>query len=407
MKADEKWVDEFINEALFNSVGLPKEQRERIVQTAPLVREAMVKEFGRIDAGSSGKVYARDIMSAGLRRANIDQQHAADAAWASTRSGPKARDVERRSTALALAEVARRNIRDRQAIADGISRKLELAPNRERADRALTLLGDEQLRERTISEAIWGACGMPTIEIESSTWAAQGMTDTIAEEVVEQVRQPWPAFMIKIPHGALRAELGGEWVDRVMVSRGNDLGRGDTWCISCESSRENFGRYDQSSVELCSEFDDREQPLAMGKHALTDYDGRMMMLVGRLVISCVLELDRVGNAAARRAQHSGKRATKKQLMKLDRSLEFVIGKPVIVDVRPYVEDFLRGARPAASGPKRTRTLVRGHWKNQPFGPGRAQRKFIHIDPYWSVSDDSLPVAVRPHILKGTGDAQGA
>lgn len=34
------------------------------------------------------------------------------------------------------------------------------------------------------------------------------------------------------------------------------------------------------------------------------------------------------------------------------------------------------------GPLTVRTMVAGHWKRQPYGEGRALRKWIHIEPFW-------------------------
>lgn len=36
----------------------------------------------------------------------------------------------------------------------------------------------------------------------------------------------------------------------------------------------------------------------------------------------------------------------------------------------------------STGPLAVRTLVAGHWKRQPYGEGRALRKWIHIAPFW-------------------------
>jgi hypothetical protein len=44
-----------------------------------------------------------------------------------------------------------------------------------------------------------------------------------------------------------------------------------------------------------------------------------------------------------------------------------------------------------------RWAVRGHWRNQPFGPGRAQRRRIWIEPYIAGPEDK-PLKARPVVM---------
>lgn len=43
-----------------------------------------------------------------------------------------------------------------------------------------------------------------------------------------------------------------------------------------------------------------------------------------------------------------------------------------------------------------RTVVSGHWRNQPYGPGRASKKPIYIEPYLKGPSDA-PIIVRPTV----------
>lgn len=78
--------------------------------------------------------------------------------------------------------------------------------------------------------------------------------------------------------------------------------------------------------------------------------------------------------------------------------EYVVGKPVQWDVREFVRNYVATGRPG--GRLGVQTLVRGHWKHQPCGPQSKERRFIHIEPHWR-GPDNAPIAVRPHILKGS------
>lgn len=57
-------------------------------------------------------------------------------------------------------------------------------------------------------------------------------------------------------------------------------------------------------------------------------------------------------------------------------------------------DYVAGRR---GGKLSTQHMVRGHYKMQRHGEGGAQRKWIHVEPYWR-GDENAPIAVRSHVL---------
>jgi hypothetical protein len=58
-------------------------------------------------------------------------------------------------------------------------------------------------------------------------------------------------------------------------------------------------------------------------------------------------------------------------------------KSISPERRILVGSHLAGVELGGEGiPVTVRTLVAGHWKQQPFGPARAERKLIRIEPYW-------------------------
>jgi len=85
----------------------------------------------------------------------------------------------------------------------------------------------------------------------------------------------------------------------------------------------------------------------------------------------------------------------------DRSTLYEIGSDVKLNMA------LRDAARASCNEKNrgawnlaTRFIVRGHWKQQPHGPGRTERKMIFVQPYWKGSADS-PLVARAHVDKRT------
>lgn len=74
---------------------------------------------------------------------------------------------------------------------------------------------------------------------------------------------------------------------------------------------------------------------------------------------------------------------------------FMLAPPVSVDLRAHV---LEAAKPGGSGVPKVQFLVRGHWRQQAHGAGRALRKTIWIEPHWK-GPEAGNVLLRPHKLK--------
>ena len=73
---------------------------------------------------------------------------------------------------------------------------------------------------------------------------------------------------------------------------------------------------------------------------------------------------------------------------LDKRRRIILGP----DVQLEVLDGGTGA------PLTVRVRVQGHWKRQPHGPGKAERKIIWIQPYWRGPDDKTPPEATRHTL---------
>lgn len=81
-----------------------------------------------------------------------------------------------------------------------------------------------------------------------------------------------------------------------------------------------------------------------------------------------------------------------------RSVLYEIGADV-----PLNRELRDAARAACRGDEKKwslakRFIVRGHWKQQAFGPGRVDRKLIFVEPYWKGPAES-PLVARAHVDK--------
>jgi hypothetical protein len=72
-----------------------------------------------------------------------------------------------------------------------------------------------------------------------------------------------------------------------------------------------------------------------------------------------------------------------------------IGDTIEIDFRSAVQEVWSGEKRA--GPK-VQFVVRGHWRNQACGPGRAERRETWIRPFWK-GDSEMRVLLRRHELK--------
>lgn len=277
--------------------------------------------------------------------------------------------------------------------------------------------------------ADWAECAFPTIQL-AARLGESFMATRIPPDVLPELIAPWPTMLIELPPHTLVAhdlipENGWtetEFFNWVIVQnkpssdpRHLDNGLQSThvnWyvfpvtaacgllpAIGSRSLREMAeqteilearpGDWFNQEREYDPDRDTGSKPEAVAT------TGRMLL---RFVLGCLLELDAErGSIAKVRGVARGKFARKIARKQREPSAWiFKLTRSVRVDCRAFVcEASQRGEHLA----KTVQSLVRGHWKNQPYGPGGSGRKFIHIEPYWRGPEDA-PIAVRSHILKG-------
>lgn len=83
-------------------------------------------------------------------------------------------------------------------------------------------------------------------------------------------------------------------------------------------------------------------------------------------------------------------------------------EPIVIDVGKHIayDAGLEAAARADAGDKKyelsVRFRVRGHWKQQPYGPGRSQRKTKWIQPFWK-GPELAQVINRNYVVQDTKD----
>jgi hypothetical protein len=242
----------------------------------------------------------------------------------------------------------------------------------------------------------WGGLACPTVRPDRA-WGSNVCMSSIPKELFAAVRPPWPFFILDIP-----AEWGWKvWLGKrerpiefvkighheIMRSDGT---LGDGWYIS-----------------ICSDNgDETPSPLILRTEELLGEIGsdksipgpcrETLKFIGPLIGAVCMSF---ANGETRRHGGIGRNKNGKRVGKYPTYHEYVVGRPVRVDLSQRLRDHIAtasgksGRRPSVQG------VVRGHWKNQPCGSGQSERRFIHVEPYWRGPEDA-PIAVRPHIITG-------
>lgn len=148
--------------------------------------------------------------------------------------------------------------------------------------------------------------------------------------------------------------LRTEWLPDIAAPSGNDS---DTWFFSSNANLVFFRTLANCILYLSS----RTADLVFKNSPLSEEIKRLQ-----------------GAGKRRRKQAKGMLSFKRsQYSRLD--YLHVGGKITVAPFRPFFSgDALEGMRRVLI----KRLLVRGHWRNQPYGPQSALRKLIFVEPYW-------------------------
>jgi hypothetical protein len=131
-----------------------------------------------------------------------------------------------------------------------------------------------------------------------------------------------------------------------------------------------------------------------------DHDARLYDLIGRLILNTCLAMSDPDNIRQVGSSHKRYAAREDRRQGPPEQRVFQVGKPIQLDCREAVRRFLGQKRAGAK--LSVQVLVRGHWKNQPYGPKHTLRRRQWIEPYWK-GDSEAPIPVRPHVMEGDNE----
>lgn len=251
----------------------------------------------------------------------------------------------------------------------------------------------------------WVASTMPVVEVPELVAAALCVTSVAFEPGDEAFQAPWRGFAIEVPPGLIQlVNPEGQTEDIFVIFVDRSLGfRPDEtmqqgWSFVAVAPTTELSQCVLTTEELFCD-DPRSFPGVFFENTseMLDLDFRALTLCRALVRGVILRCTDPDNRtryhktfgsspkarAARRAKYGA-------LPDFDR---YVITDTVAIDAREVVRQFARGERSSPS----VRHLVRGHFRNQVCGAGRADRKRIWIQPHWR-GEEGLPIATKNHRL---------
>jgi hypothetical protein len=265
----------------------------------------------------------------------------------------------------------------------------------------------------------WAEGGFPTIEI-GEKFAASMLVSSISDEVLAQVNIPWPGISIIVPgdllltydptkkeHIPIRRIFATKAVGKrpgsdtpISVSFG-----GDWQFIGMATEILALWRFgvtpqgmmvDSNHILSTATEDEKKSGALVFNMEHTDVDARTAGLIGRLIVSACVALTMKELVTERQARPQSKKKKKRDQKEGPSARFYTIGKPIQLDFRPRVRQFMMGEK--TSKELSVQHMVAGHFKQQPFGKGREQRKTIWVEPYWKGNEDAA-IPIRSHVIK--------
>jgi len=252
---------------------------------------------------------------------------------------------------------------------------------------------------------IWGGrwydSGMPRIVWEDQRYPEVLMATSADPSTAALAKPPWRAFLVDLPRELVfsRSYLG-ELVElvQVLVLYTRASNGENNWAFMAEGPDSNgvtiqiwrHGLVTERLLEVDPETHNPEYSMN-----LDDRDDRTFLLLGRLLVGLCLTLSDPNRV--REAKHTkSSRSAKRKKARGSGIRNFVVGAPTKLKVRPALKEFMESGKMRNS--PTVQSLVRGHWKMQPHGPGAELRKLIFREPFWSPRAENLPAVIRDRIV---------
>ena len=227
----------------------------------------------------------------------------------------------------------------------------------------------------------WHDNGFPAVDIGHKHAASLMATNTRADSISE-ARAPWSAFLVRIPRGLLSHDIK----QRVRFADGTvrEDGAVTRHALYALVLVDAYVTVHIAGEEGVFGIVKAESVAELGDTAKCDATGN---LVARLVLGVCMEMTtsayKGGSLRPQPVKRDGRTGE-------PQTWTFKLSRDVKVDCRAAVRDYCAGITHSAPS---VQSLVRGHWRQQPCGKGRAERRNIFVEPYWR-GPEGAPIALR-------------
>jgi hypothetical protein len=259
--------------------------------------------------------------------------------------------------------------RELREVEDELERAVNQEPNPRQTKYGASRSDPSRLVELGRWFLAWARHGYNVMELSASFVAAMLLTDARAIDVAE-VRMPFGGILMLIPDGFARGAEGASYTKIHMT----ELTGGHLSLCASDGARmiDTLIRRDGLTWDS---FDDLPGDLA-------DEDQRAAHTV-RQIVFCALayvgavqsSMERRDAAPRKRSAHVAERAP--CLWSVGRTIQ----------IHPDLVRAARGGAREISFRIKHRHIVRGHYREQPHGPRRSERKRIWIAPFWKGPTD--------------------
>lgn len=227
----------------------------------------------------------------------------------------------------------------------------------------------------------WAASGYPTLEI-THRLAATLMATKIDANIEAQVVSPFLGVVVKMPDNLLFLEDdAGRLTSASALTFASYEHKGVptfSYALFAQSFVSVFG----TNVPHVGFVSDMDVDLDKGELTPSEVDERTSEMARKLIVGLCLYLSDPSKLGSPRISKAKKKPSFKQRQagELPAVNVYQIGREIQLDsnvitgVREYVK---HGSRAPS-----VQYIVRGHWKMQAYGQRHADRKLIHVEPYW-------------------------
>lgn len=243
--------------------------------------------------------------------------------------------------------------------------------------------------------ARWTTSGLPVFSLTHGLAAALLLTEPPPFEPAD-FHLPFPAFAIVVPSGFVPfLSTTGQWGELVFVHQfvGKDNAGKTRSILHVDTRSETQNLWHRAPLEEVTSVK-REQVIfgpgsASDPSAMTliEDDYRTIEVALRLVRNLVAWVEAHGRGELQGRSTTRVRGSNYNVDRDGQPLPttWVLGREVKLspELRRLAPEVALGQRRGGPGWKlRMRYCVRGHWRNQAYGTGRAERKRIFIAPFW-------------------------